>query len=717
MKAMDDFSWVNSPVTKIRGVGAWHAKRLKKLGIETVNDMLSHFPARYEDFTNVKEIKDIKIGETCTTVAKVKKISTRRTWKKKLFLTEAVLEDSTGTVRAVWFNQPFISRNVPKDSLVSISGKAETNKEGPYFSNPAYEVAGGSKNLRHTAGLIPVYPETRGVTSRMLRYYIQPILPLASRMPDVLPQDLKIRSKLMDFKTAIREIHFPHSLENAKSARRRFAFEDVFMVQLLFQKERSTAIKTFRAPAIPADIELVKRFVASLPFQLTDAQRRAAWEILQDMAKPVPMNRLLNGDVGSGKTVVATIAALEAAAAGYQAAILAPTEILSRQHFQKISQALSGFPVKVALLISAETKYSEEGLSGKIIKDTLIKRLETGAPLVLIGTHAILQKNVYFGKLGLIVVDEQHRFGVEQRAKLTKNEKLMPHLLSMTATPIPRTLALGLYGDLDISVLDELPKGRQKIVTRIIPPSSRDRAHKFIREEIAKKHQVFVICPRIDPEKHSHDNDNDCNYDIGESEDWKIEVKAVKTEYEKLSKIIFPDLKVAMLHGRMKSNEKESVMTQFSRGATDILVSTSVVEVGVDIPNATIMMIDGAEHFGLSQLHQFRGRVGRREHQSYCLLFTESNSRQTKARLRALVESNDGFELAEKDLQIRGPGQFFGTQQSGIPDLAMRSLTDLPLIQLARREAIHLLQKDPELSTAPLLRERLENFRKRVHLE
>lgn len=711
---MPDSDWLSVPITQVRGVGAWHAKRLKKLGIETVNDLLSHFPARYEDFTNVKEIKDIKIGETCTTVAKVKKISTRRTWKKKLFLTEAVLEDNTGTIRAVWFNQPFINRNVPKDSLVSISGKAETNKDGPYFSNPAYELVGGSKNLRHTAGLIPVYPETRGVTSRMLRYYIQPLLPLASRLPDFLPQDLKARTKLMDFKTAILEVHFPHSLENAKNAKRRFAFEDVFMVQLLFQKERSSTAKTFRAPAIPTDIELVKRFVASLPFQLTDAQRRAAWEILQDMAKPVPMNRLLNGDVGSGKTVVATIAALQAAHNGYQTAILAPTEILSRQHFQKISQALSRFPVKVALLISAETKYSEEGLSGKIIKDTLIKRLKTGTPLVLIGTHAILQENVYFGKLGLVVVDEQHRFGVKQRSKLTKSGDSVPHLLAMTATPIPRTLALGLYGDLDISVLNELPKGRQKIVTQIIPPASRDRAHKFIREEIAKKHQVFVICPRIDPETHGDEVGPEL---LEESEDWRIEIKAVKTEYEKLSKIIFPDLKVAMLHGRMKSSEKESVMAQFSRGKIDILVSTSVVEVGVDIPNATIMMIDGAEHFGLSQLHQFRGRVGRREHQSYCLLFTESNSRQTKARLRALVESNNGFELAEKDLQIRGPGQFFGTQQSGLPDLAMRSLTDLPLVELSRREAIHLIQSDPELDSAPLLKARFEEFRRKVHLE
>lgn len=711
---MTDVSWLRSPVTAVRGIGEWHARRLKNLGIITIGDLLRHFPARYEDFRNVRKISDIKIGETCTVVAEVKKISVRRTWKRRMFLTEAVLGDGTGTLRAVWFNQPFLTRNIRQGAAISVAGKLMKGEHGLYLSNPAYEVLGRAReDRRHTSGLIPIYPETRGITSRMLRYFIKPLLPVASRLPDILPQELRMRAGVIDFHTAIREIHFPHSMEQAAAAKKRFAFEDVLLVQLLFQQERLTHGRMFRAPKIPADVALVKKFLSTLPFRLTDAQKKAAWEIMQDMARPAPMNRLLNGDVGSGKTVVATIACLEAAAAGWQAAILAPTEILSRQHFQKISAMLAPFPVKIALLVSAETRLAEDGISGAISKAALLTRIAHGTPMIVIGTHALLQEGVRFGRLGLVVVDEQHRFGVAERAALTKNGALMPHLLSMTATPIPRTLAIGLYGDLDISVLAELPKGRQKIITRVIPPASREIAYKFIRKEVANGRQVFVICPRIDPSAH----EKEAGAPLIESPDWRIEVKAVKSEFEKLSKKIFPDLRVAMLHGKMKPEEKESAMVRFAEGNTDILVSTSVVEVGVDVPNATIMMIEGAEHFGLAQLHQFRGRVGRGPHQSYCLLFTESNSASAKSRLKALVESSNGFALAEKDLAIRGPGQFFGTQQSGLPDLAMRSLTDLALVELARREAKFLFEHDPALKTAPLLKARLEEFRKNVHLE
>jgi ATP-dependent DNA helicase RecG len=768
---MADFSWLNSPVTRVRGVGAWHSKRLKNLGIATVSDLLRYFPSRYEDLSNIKKISDIKIGETRTLTASVKKISVRRTWKKRMFLTEAILEDETGTLRAVWFNQPFLARNIKQGAKINAAGKLVKDANGLYLSNPAYEIVERglaliktrisadnqresasslprserssairgprkSASLRHTGGLVPVYPETRGITSRMLRYFIQPLLAFASRLPDILPQELRSAIGLMDFQNAIQEIHFPRSPGAAERARRRFAFEDIFLLQLSFQMARLKVAKKFRGPAIPANIALVKKFLATLPFTLTDAQRKAAWEILQDMSRETPMNRLLNGEVGSGKTVVATIAALEAAMAGWQIAILAPTEILSRQNFKKISRMLASFPVKTCLLISAEARAAEEGTFGAVNKETLIANINRGDSMIVIGTHAILQQGVKFGNLGLVVVDEQHRFGVEQRAALirgttrtdTQNMRI-PHLLSMTATPIPRTLALGLYGDLDISVLAELPKGRQKIITRIISPATRMSAYKFIRNEVFKGRQVFVVCPRIDPDKHTIEEEiaamprNSASSPIGsvgllqESADWRIEVKAVKTEFEKLSKRIFPELRVAMLHGKMKSEEKESVMARFVSGATNILVSTSVVEVGVDVPNATVMMIEGSEHFGLAQLHQFRGRVGRGPHQSYCLLFTESNSRAAKKRLEALVESFDGFALAEQDLKIRGPGQFFGTQQSGLPDLAMRSLTDLPLVAFARREAIALVKKDPELKTAPLLKERLSAFRKEVHLE
>jgi len=716
------YDFLRIPISNLRGIGEKYARRLDKFGIRTIRDLLWHFPTRYEDFTNIKKINEIKIGETISVIAIVKKISNRRTWKKRIVLTEAVIEDETGTLPVIWFNQPFLTRNIPVGALVSLSGKVAKGDKNIYLSSPEYEVIEKSpssvigyrfKNLRHTGGFVPVYPETRGITSRMLRFLIQPLLAKARRLPDILPPQILKDANIMPLGEAISSIHFPKNLAEAAAAKKRFAFEAVFLVQMLLRKNRAET-KNSPAPAIPTDLALIRRFVAALPFTLTDGQRKAAWQILQDMAKPSPMNRLLNGDVGSGKTVVASIAALQAIDAGYQVAILAPTEILARQHFKKFVDAFASFPVKIALNVAKETLYGEEGLSGPIRSAALLERIKNGVPIIVIGTHALLQKNVRFGKLGLVVVDEQHRFGVEQRAKLTKGTKLIPHLLSMSATPIPRTLALGLYGDLDISILNELPKGRQKIITRIIPPALCRRAYKFIRDEIEKGHQAFVICPRIDPETHQKETDIAL---LEESPDWKIEVKAVKTEFEKLSKTVFPDLKVAMLHGRMRSDEKESVMAQFSRGKTDILVSTSVVEVGVDVPNATVMMIDGAEHFGLSQLHQFRGRVGRGPHQSYCLLFTESNTKSAKSRLMALVESDNGFELAERDLQIRGPGQFFGTQQSGLPDLAMRSLTDLPLVELARREAIALLQKDPKLNTAHLLKARLEEFEKEVHLE
>jgi ATP-dependent DNA helicase RecG len=708
---MDDFSWLSAPIATVRGIGEWHRRRLGALGIQTVWDLLRHFPSRYDDFSNIKTIAELKIGELATIAATVKKISVRRTWKRHMLLTEALLEDGTGAIRAVWFNQPYLRKNIPQGSRVSVAGKLVKDEHGLYLSNPAYEVVGRGVAPRHTAGLVPVYPETRGITSRMLRAWIQPLLPHATKLPDPLPADLRARNRLPDFSTALRDIHFPPSVERARAARRRFAFEEIFLSQLLFQKIKA-AMQTLRAPAIPADIPLIKKFVASLPFPLTDAQRRSAWEILQDTAKPYPMNRLLNGDVGSGKTIVGAIAALNAAAAGYQVAILAPTEILARQHFKKISELFATFPIKTALLVSGEARTSTEGFAGSVRPETLRQELAGGNPIVAIGTHAILEKNVRFGKLGLVVVDEQHRFGVEQRAALTKNHATTPHLLSMSATPIPRTLALGLYGDLDISILDELPRGRKKIITKIISPVGKVRAHEFIRKEIERGRQAFVICPRIDPETHSPEEDFE-----GESEDWRVEVRAVTTEFKKLSEEIFPNLRVAMLHGRMLPREKERIMADFAAGTIQILVSTSVVEVGVDVPNATVMMVEGAEHFGLAQLHQFRGRVGRGSHQSYCLLFTESKHRTAKKRLEALAELDDGFKLAEKDLELRGPGQFFGTKQSGLPDLAMRSLTDLPLVELARREARSLLQKDPALTNAPLLKTRLEEFRRKVHLE
>ena len=498
-----------------------------------------------------------------------------------------------------------------------------------------------------------------------------------------------------------------------QKAKLRFSFEELFFIQLFVLRERNKLAQE-KAAAIPADIDLIKRFVDSLDFKLTDAQRKSAWQILKDIEKPRPMNRLLEGDVGSGKTVVAAIAALNVARAGYQTAFMAPTEILAKQHFNGISKALQNFKLDIGLLTGKSDKFTSKKLKNDFIEISRKKLLEKSSNNeinILIGTHALIQDKVKFGKLALVVLDEQHRFGVEQRAKLCKRNagkdgQIIPHLLSMTATPIPRTLALTIYGDLDLSLIDELPKGRKKVETKVISPEERKKAYDFIRKEVKKGRQVFVICPRIEkPEEGKKDV-------MGWSE-----AKAVKEEYKKLSEEIFPDLKVGMLHGKIASAEKERTMRDFKNQKTDILVSTSVVEVGVDIPNATVMMIEGADRFGLAQLHQFRGRVGRGKYQSYCFLFTESPSANTKARLKALVNCESGFELAEKDLEIRGPGDFLGVKQWGIPDLMMSSLKDLNLVQKTRESAKEILQQDPQLKNYPLLQARLKNFRERIHLE
>jgi ATP-dependent DNA helicase RecG len=515
------------------------------------------------------------------------------------------------------------------------------------------------------------------------------------------------------------QIHFPDSYKDAETAKKRFSFEELFNLSIFVLRERLKLAKE-NAAAIAADIELMKKFTESLPFKLTDAQRRCAWQILQDMEKPRPMNRLLEGDVGSGKTVVAAMAALNAVKGGCQAAFLAPTEILAKQHHKTVSSLLEKFDIKIGLITGKENFVGNE----KITRRELVKRAIEGKIDILIGTHAIIQDYypsttaktpVQFKNLALVVIDEQHRFGTEQRAKLCRQKDFIPHLLSMTATPIPRTLSLTVYGDLDLSVIDELPKGRKKIITKIIQPKDKKSTYEFIRQQVKEGRQAFVICPRIEPPKVSEEDLERGLFDE-RNLSW-MDVKAVKQEYEKLSKEIFPDLKIGMLHGKMKSQEKENIMWEFKEKVIDILVSTSVVEVGVDIPNASVMMIEGSEKFGLAQLHQFRGRVGRAEHQSYCFLFTDTPGFIVNRRLKALVNCDNGFELAEKDLAIRGPGDFTGQRQWGIPDLAMASLTDTILVSKARNDAKAILEKDPELKKYPLLKEKIKEYKTRIHLE
>jgi len=687
---------LDTPIGKLSRINEKYLKKFHKLGLLTVRDLLYHFPNRYDDFSKIIPIGNLKLNETATIQGEVLKIENTRTFKKRMCLTEALVKDPSGSVKVIWFNQPFLVKNIKQGKKVSLSGKYTMGKDGPYLSNPNYELMTLGKIPTHTAGLVPIYPETIGLGSRFLRYYIKLILPAANQIKEFLPWDILRRQKLPQISTALKNIHFPKNLKFADEAKKRFAFEELFLLQTYVLKQRKLLQKE-NAFSVPFNKDLIQNFVKKLPFTLTNAQRKSAWEIFLDLAKSEPMNRLLQGDVGSGKTVVATMAALEVAKAGYQVAFMVPTEILAQQHFKEVKKLLEDFDLKIGLLTGSEKKFD---------KDTNI----------MVGTHALIQKTVKFKNLALVIVDEQHRFGVEQRATLVRGKQI-PHLLSMTATPIPRTLALTIYGDLDISLLDEMPKGRQKIITRIIPPEERESAYEFIRREVKKGRQVFVICPRIESQVNSLSAVN------GSSPQLKVdtrkllwaEVKAVKEEYEKLTTKIFPDLRIDMLHGKIKSKEKERIMTDFKNKKTDVLVSTSVIEVGIDIPNATVMMIEGADRFGLAQLHQFRGRVGRGKHQSYCFLF--STSGETTARLRALQKFDSGFELAEKDMEIRGPGQFYGVAQSGLPDLAMASLKDLNLIKTTRSAAAELLQKDPDLKYHPLLAAKLSQFTQTIHLE
>jgi ATP-dependent DNA helicase RecG len=705
---------LSTSVVKLSQVGPAYQKRLKKLGIKTVRDLLYHFPHRYEDFSNIVQIVKAKINESCCIQGKIIEIENSRTWKKRMILTQAVVEDDSGAIKVVWFNQPYLTNVLKIGDRVCLAGRVTLGDQGLYLSNPAYEKLSKGKTLTHTGRIIPVYPETEGLSSRWLRFILKPLLiKIRNKIPDLLPIKIKNQYNLPAISQAIWQIHFPDSLDLARKAQERFSFEELFFISLFVLWERLKISKE-KAISIPTDIPLIKKFVNSLPFKLTNAQKKSAWQILKDLKESRPMNRLLEGDVGSGKTVVATIAALNTMKAGFQVAFMAPTEILAKQHFHKVTKLLDKFKLNIGLLTGKETKInSKKTKSGvmKIPRTRLLGKLKEGKINLLIGTHALIQEKVKFENLALVILDEQHRFGVEQRAKLVasdkKKETRIPHLLSMTATPIPRTLALTVYGDLDLSLIDELPKGRKKIITKIIPPENREDAYDFIRSQVKKGRQVFVICPRIEPSNEK---------DKGKISSWS-EVKAVKEEYEKLSKSIFSDLKVGMLHGKMKTKEKEKIMRGFSAKKIDILTSTSVIEVGIDIPNATVMMIEGAERFGLAQLHQFRGRVGRSKYQSFCLLFTDSPAKKTQQRLRALISSKNSFELAEKDLKIRGPGDFFGQRQWGIPDLAMSALKDISLVEKTRTAAREILREDPRLKKFPLLEEKINSFRERIHLE
>ncbi|MBI4993883.1 ATP-dependent DNA helicase RecG [Candidatus Wolfebacteria bacterium] len=716
---------LQTPLNEVKGIGPKFCEKLQKLKIEKVKDLLWHFPFRYEDFSNIVAIKDLKVNERATIQGIIQSIKLRRTWKKKMFIVEALVSDKSGSIRAIWFNQKFLITMLKKNSLVNLAGKVSQSSDGGLMmSHPVHEILTYKKDaedLRHTGRVVPIYPETKGITSKGIRFLIKPIIDQLEKLEDFLPSEILKKHRILEINEAVKLVHFPEKIEDAIAAKQRFAFEDLFFLNLVNLRQK---IKLLKEKAFSSEFELdsVKKMLENLPFELTHSQKKSLWEILQDIKKPHPMNRLLQGDVGSGKTIVAILGAMVLANDGKQSAFMAPTEILARQHYETFKKFFKNFDRGVGLITGSMAKvFYGDGLESDLKKGDLVKKAGNNEIKIIFGTHALIQKNIKFSDLALVIIDEQHRFGVRQRAELLKKtgkEILMPHLLSMSATPIPRTLTLTMFGDLDLSIIDELPKNRKEIITKIVDSKNRDNAYAFIRGQVKKGRQAFVICPRIEPAN------EDEEFILENKRSWFNmwdNAKMVKEEYENLSQKIFPDFRIGMLHGKMKPKEKNEAMKKFKNREIDILVSTSVVEVGVDISNANVMIIEDADKFGLAQLYQFRGRVGRGEHQSFCLLFTQSFSKTTNLRLKSLVEAKSGFELAEKDLEIRGPGEFLGDSlgwaQTGAPDLAMKAIRNPELVKSSREAAESVLKIDPELKNYPALKSRLENFQQDVHLE
>ena len=676
---------IDSPITVIRGISSSLATKFSKLGVKTVRDLLYFFPHRHLDYSQRKSISQLTEGEEETIVANVWQAQETRLGGRRS--TEAVVGDETGNVRIVWFNNPYLAKKLTTNTQIVVSGRVSLFNGRHVFESPEWELV-EDRELIHTGRLVPLYPLTQGLRPRQVRKLMKGVIDQwAWQVEDFLPPELKERRNLLELPQAISQAHYPEDEAIKARARVRLAFDELLLLQLGVLSKKHDWQKSQPGSPFSVKASVLEAFLKSLPFELTAAQQKVLKELLADLQKSQPMSRLLQGEVGSGKTVVATAALLMAAANGYQGAFMAPTEILAEQHFATICQLLSGVghqeegedylcsysgvlsrPLTVALLIGDITQVKKQELQQHILDGDID---------IVIGTHALIQKGVEFCRLGLAVVDEQHRFGVTQRSAL-RQKGFSPHVLVMTATPIPRTLALTLYGDLDLSVIDQLPPGRQVVKTKWLKPEQRESAYAFIRRQVANGRQTFIICPLVE-----------------ESE--VIQARAAVAEYQRLSEEVFSELKLGLLHGRMSADEKDKVMRRFRSGELDILVSTPVVEVGIDVPNATVMMIESADRFGLSQLHQFRGRVGRGQEQSYCMLLAQNPSEIGRERLDLIEKIQDGFELAEEDLRLRGPGEFFGTRQSGLPDLRMAKLSDVALLELARSEAIRLFQTDPSL--------------------
>jgi len=672
---------LDSPVTSLRGVSIAYAKKLQRLGVTTINDLLYLFPRQYDDFSALKTISHLMYGEEVTVLGRVEETRSRIA-RSGIVVTTSVIGDSTGVLQATWFNQPYLAKRLRPGREIMLSGKVGEYLGRLVLESPVWEPL--DKEMIHTGRIVPVYPLTEGVGARWLRKLIKATLEYwVPRVVDPFPASLRQKANLLNLPTALSQIHFPDSHELLEKARRRLCFEEFFLIQLGVLRQRQNW-RSQKGYALSTDEVLLQGLLDALPFELTSAQMRAIREIHGDMSSSRPMSRLLQGDVGSGKTVVALAAILTTITNGLQAAIMAPTEILAEQHYKNFASILKMVTEHSESDLGADlSRIRMELLTGSATsgeKERIHNALAEGDVNIAVGTHALIQGSVRFKDLGLAIIDEQHRFGVLQRAALRGKEGDIhaAHVLVMSATPIPRTLSLTLYGDLDITVIDEMPPHRKPVKTHWIPPLERERAYEFVRSQIEAGRQAFIICPLVE-------------------ESDKIEARAAVEEHQRLQEVVFPNLHLGLLHGRMKSAEKRAVMDAFHRGEYDILVSTAVVEVGIDVQNATVMLVEGANRFGLAQLHQFRGRVGRGEDQAYCLLLADSPTPEGEQRLRLMEEIQDGFRLAEEDLKMRGPGEFFGTRQSGLPSLKVARLSDVRILEDARVHALELFERDPNL--------------------
>ncbi|HRH24251.1 MAG TPA: ATP-dependent DNA helicase RecG [Candidatus Paceibacterota bacterium] len=688
-------------------------KALTRLGVRTIRDLLYHFPARYESSEGVRTIGDLVVGETATLYGHLKGAKAKKTWKTKMPSAEAYLEDGSGRVKVMWFRQPYMAKMTEKMGLVKITGKVAGTPEKPYITNPAVEKAESVPAISHESlfggdepVMFAVYPETKGISSLWFRHAIERTMRslVQDEIDDIIPESLRAEYSLPKVATALVWMHAPKKASDAAAARKRFAFEEVFSIQLAVQKARAESAHKV-APALTVDRSVVADFIKDFPFTPTKAQQDAIASILEDFEKPHPMMRLLEGDVGSGKTAVAAAVAYAVAHARdkgsasrhLQVAYMVPTEILAKQHFASFIEFFKKHHLSIGLITGKECYKFPSKVRGematRISKAQLSKWVANGEIPLVIGTHALIQKGVQFRDLAFAIIDEQHRFGKVQRKSLARKDGKEPHLLSMTATPIPRTLALTVYGDLDLTVLDQMPLGRKPVITEVVTEATRKKAYARIHEELAAGRQAYVICPRID--------------EPDPAKEFALQAKSAKSEQERLQNSEFTQYRVGLLHSKMTPAEKEEEMRKFVRNESQVLVATSVVEVGVNVPNATVILIEGAERFGLAQLHQLRGRVIRSNDQAYCFLLSESKGDVTVARLKALTTAKNGFELAEADLALRGTGELYGPRQWGVSDIAMEALTNLKMVEAARSAARHIIEQDPTLTEHPLLAKRI----------